>query len=488
MAIVAATMLRPVLLAALTLPIACLSVLIWGADRFAYVDAMELASVWFTFTPAEIKASLQPYGAAIATLMFAVLVLAAWVARSASARPNRRVLGAVLLSGAVLASQGDRDIWSRTWPINLLDTVLAVVQDYDAPGSGNKVRSSPRNSKSGWQARRSNVADVPETYVFVVGESMRADRMHGCGGATEVSKLAPEALLFCDVLSGSDNTVNSVPLLISRYSPGRVQEALRDSTFLKAFEEVGFETFWLGAQERVIAWPDAMNQSYDAYSRLDRDFLVPAMRRAIARPGARKALVLHAYNAHFPYAERYPAATAPFKVDPKDVDASLEARRKAYDNAMDESTRFMNEVIHHLEKLDGEVFLMMTADHGENLADDGRSLLLHALKKPTWWDTKVPGVVWANKAWKLSHPAEWKTLTSNTGSPLMHQDFVPTMLGVARIHFADDRSDFVNFATESPPASRIRWTQSGGGQLVLENQLRAEAGLESAASANANSH
>src|SRR5690606_30603326 len=100
-----------------------------------------------------------------------------------------------------------------------------------------------------------------------------------------------------------------------RDQPGLRERVPHDASVLKAFEAVGFETFWFGVQERSIAWPDAMNQVFEPTPRLDRDALLPLLDAALARPAARKLIVLHAYNAHAPYSDRYRAELAPFRTE-----------------------------------------------------------------------------------------------------------------------------------------------------------------------------
>jgi glucan phosphoethanolaminetransferase (alkaline phosphatase superfamily) len=193
-----------------------------------------------------------------------------------------------------------------------------------------------------------------------------------------------------------------VPLLVSREAPGHAQRVSSDATFLSAFEESGFDSFWLSVQERAIAWPDARNQSFDPGP--DRPTLVPALRKALERAGSHKVVVLHAYNAHSPYVERYERGKGPFAVDAARSKTDPIERRKDYDNAVDASMRFVSDVIDELRRDPGETFLLMTSDHGENLQDDARGLLDHALKRPTLWDTRVPALMWANEAWRRVIP------------------------------------------------------------------------------------
>ena len=150
--------------------------------------------------------------------------------------------------------------------------------------------------------------------MLVIGESLRSDRVPGCGGRAGITAPPPGAVLLCDMLAASSSTHVSVPLLVSRALPGSIDRVPRDGTMLKAFEAVGFQTFWLGVQEHAIAWPDAQNQVFEIRPGLDHDNLLPLLDKVLARPPPRKLIVLHAYGVHAPYGERYRAETAPFRV------------------------------------------------------------------------------------------------------------------------------------------------------------------------------
>jgi glucan phosphoethanolaminetransferase (alkaline phosphatase superfamily) len=254
----------------------------------------------------------------------------------------------------------------------------------------------------------------------------------------------------------------------------------RDATVLRPFEAVGFETFWLSAQERSIAWPDAKNQVYSLASPLDREALLPLLKQALERRATRKLIILHANNAHAPYPSRYRAETAPFTVDATQLQSGILTRQSltawwdAYDNAVDESMRFLHDVVAQVQAQPGQSVVFFTPDHGENLLDDARGLAQHALKFPTLWDTAVPAIVWTNAAWRRENADKWDKLVANRAAPLMHMDVVPTMLGAAGIRYREPRNEPVDL-TARIAAARMRWTQVRAGETVTLEVLRQQA-------------
>jgi glucan phosphoethanolaminetransferase (alkaline phosphatase superfamily) len=213
-----------------------------------------------------------------------------------------------------------------------------------------------------------------------------------------------------------------------------------------------------------------------APERTDRESLLPSLESALAQDAPRKLIVLHAYGAHFSYCDRYDPAIAPFQADCSKLsafpdDATLPEFLRAYDNAVAESLRFVDAVISEVAKAGGSAFVMYTPDHGENLLDDERKLFQHALKDPTYWDTRVPVVMWASDEWRASNSERWERLRANRNAKAMHADLVPTLLHAAGIRYADERQAVVDLGAVSPPADRTRWVMRRLGEKVDGDQL-----------------
>jgi len=456
------------------------------ADLVHSVDALELLAVLPTYRRLEVRQALAPYGFWIAAFLFLLACVAAILWRHAPSLPRAglRTRIALAAAGPGLALVAHAGAWQQTWPVSLGAAAVDASLALDGIGRPNlpDVRANPRDRFDTWGARSDKRPDARETYVLVIGETVRADRVPGCGGRPGITPAPADAILMCDVLAGAGNTHVAVPLLISRELPGAQNRIPREATFLKAFESSGFETFWLSVQERLIAWPDARHTAFEPGAR-DREALMPMFRRALSMPGQRKLIVLHANNAHYPYGTRYHPARAPFPVDRSKVDdkmpstATLDQWWNDYDNAIDETMAFLRDAVELLRTQEGESFLLFTPDHAENMLDDARFLSLHALKSPTLWDTAVPGLAWASDAWRRRQPAAWAMLQQNARRPLMHMDFTPTMLGAARIRYDEPRKEPVDL-TAAPVPPRSRYTHLRAGQAVSLETLRQQAGLE----------
>lgn len=467
----------------LTYPLVVFGIATVSADILRNVNIVELVVESQAYSSTEIVDAISPYRywIALTALIVAALLMLLWKrAPKSSASPY--AVPAVIILGAALIIMVPAMVWVRAWPMNLISVGIA------AANADNETLLSllpfanidPRDHTSSWGGHRAIAPSSHETYVLVIGEAIRSDRLPDCGGRPEVWQHRADALIFCNVISGSSSTHTSVPLLISRDIPGSSARVPGDTSFLNAWQSVGFDTYWISAHDRRTAWPDADHEQYLSGG-LDRKLLIPALDRALAAPSPRKLIVLHAYNAHFLYSQRYDHSSAPFPVR-RDIMGGLPTRATLpewwndYDNAVHESMQFIDAVLKRLDRQPGQAFLLFTPDHGENMLDDDRDLLYHALSFPTRWDVHVPAVIWANTDWRNTFPDKWKLLTDNTQRPLMHMDFVPTLLGAAGIGYTEPRSLPVDL-TKHVVGERKRIVQKRLGEAVDADALKSPAGI-----------
>jgi glucan phosphoethanolaminetransferase (alkaline phosphatase superfamily) len=464
----------------LTAPLVAFGLFSIVAELVRNVDLLDLASQWRTYSATDVESALRPYAAEMALSALIVAALALACCRWCTAPRLRWAAPALMLWIAALTLAQPATLWLRAWPGNALAVAAAgmfrspALTQYIFPYSEN---SNPRDPAASWHGSAMPGLAPVVTVVLVIGESVRADYLRECGGPPQTAALTPGALVACDVSSGSDATHTSVPLLISRDMPGLRERVPADATFLQAMHSAGYDSYWLGVQERFIAWPDSRHAVYRTPG-IDRKVLLPLLEESLGDPAPRKVVVLHAYNAHLPYCARYETAQAPFRLPCPDQsrlpshhdERNLLAWRQSYANAVDESVRFLDSVIARLRQLPGEVFLVYTPDHGENLADDARDLYGHAMRTPSRWDIEVPAVFWANDAWRATHAQGWAQLARNTAAQLMHADIVPTLLAAAGVRYDEPRHDVVNLLASTVPARR-RIVQQGFGHAVYVQTL-----------------
>lgn len=327
-----------------------------------------------------------------------------------------------------LAPWATPELVLRTYPVSLVQPVVLLAAPQPMAAALEPVSVTV-------DAGARNLA---QTYVLVIGESARADRL-GLNGyvrdTTPILGRLPGVVSFPYVRSVSDCTLLAVPALltmadaagIARRRPGEAVPTLFDY-----FGAAGFFTAFVSMHEPALAESIgiradlARNLRYlNPDSPLRDDALLPELRRLLLLPKARKFIVLQLIGSHFEYEQRYPADFAFYRGD-----GTPESERSArYDNSLRYTDWILSQVIETLRGQEGEVVLAYASDHGENLYDDARMRYQHC-GSVTHFDTQPATLFWAAR---LRSPGLWQTLTANREHYIGQEMVGATLLDLAGV-------------------------------------------------------
>ena len=291
---------------------------------------------------------------------------------------------------------------------------------------------------------------VPEVYVMVIGETARACefQIYGYGRPT-TPWLAKEKNLvaFTNVLSQSNTTHKSVPMLMSAASAVDYDRIYREKGIMEAFREAGFHTTFISNQlpnhsfidffgEQADEWKFIKESSKEGKNTPDSEML-SMLSEVLAKKRKKEFIVLHSYGSHFNYRDRYPRSAAFFRPDDAS-EAKPENRAQllnAYDNTIRYTDSFLHGVTETLRKSGAVSAMLYTSDHGENIFDDSRKLFLHASPTPSYFELHVPFLVWTSDSYNSMFPGMRNILTANRNKPVASSaSLFHSMLGIARIN------------------------------------------------------
>ena len=264
-------------------------------------------------------------------------------------------------------------------------------------------------------AKRHHTPSVKEIYVLVIGEASRAASWQLYGYHRETNPRLSQRndiTIFSDVVTQSNTTHKSVPMILSSVHTSQHGELYRRKGLPALFNVAGFTTYFLSCQSPQGAMidhlvSDAHHIIYMDAPRLDMQ-LVNTMRLALAKDNSSKLLfILHCYGSHFSYHQRYPQEFAHFTPD-DDVAIHRKNRemiRNAYDNSIRYTDYLLSEVISTLESQDDAITAMLyCADHGEDLFDGGRNRFLHASPTATCYQLHVASLAWFSPHYSNHYP------------------------------------------------------------------------------------
>lgn len=285
---------------------------------------------------------------------------------------------------------------------------------------------------------------------MVVGETSRACNwalygyeretnpgLSGIGGLTA----------FSHVLTESNTTHKSVPMLLSPVSASSFDSIYYQKGIITAFKEAGYQTAFFSNQRYNHSFIDFFGKEADTYDFIKEDVgdsnynpsddeLLKLVAKELGKGVSRQFIVLHTYGSHFNYKERYPVEQAFFLPD-MPVDAEVKYKDNlinAYDNSIRYTDNFLVRLIDMLQEQHVNSALIYTSDHGEDIFDDNRHLFLHASPVPSYYQIHVPFFIWMSENYRQRYPSLLEAAQANRQKNVSSSaSFFQTMLEIGGV-------------------------------------------------------
>lgn len=296
-----------------------------------------------------------------------------------------------------------------------------------------------------FHARATHPSDKREIYVMVVGETSRALNwsLYGYQRDTNPQLSKVQGLTaFCHVLTESNTTHKSVPMLLSPVNACNFDSIYHQKGIITAFKEAGYQTAFFSNQRYNHSFIDFFGMEADTYDFIKEDSLdssynpsddelLKLVATELAKGVSKQFIVLHTYGSHFNYRERYPTNFASFIPD-FPVDAEVKYKDNlvnAYDNSIRYTDDFLVRLIGMLQEQQADAAMLYTSDHGEDIFDDTRHLFLHASPVPSYYQIHVPFLVWMSDSYREAYPSLLKAAQANKQKNISSSvSFFQTML------------------------------------------------------------
>ena len=240
-------------------------------------------------------------------------------------RERRRawvVLGAGLVSlGAAFLLDKKYEMTSDLYPVNVCYNVVLAVER-----NARTLDYEETSKDFTFNAAATHPTEDREIYVLVVGETSRALNWSLYGYDRETNPKLSEVsglTAFTNVLTQSNTTHKSVPMLMSAVSAENFDSIYHQKGIITAFKEAGFKTAFFSNQRYNNSFIDFFGKEADhcdfikedsltAGQNLSDDYLLALVQEELAKGNRKQFIVLHTYGSHFNYRERYPAEAAFF--------------------------------------------------------------------------------------------------------------------------------------------------------------------------------
>lgn len=233
-----------------------------------------------------------------------------------------------------------------------------------------------------------------DTYVLIVGESVRVDNMslYGYTRSTtpQVEAQRKQIKLFNQAISGAPYTALSVPLSLTADSVLSHDIHNYPDNIINMANQAGFQTFWLSSQSAfrqngTAVTCIAMRAMETVYVRGFDELLLPHLSQALQQKTQQKKLiVLHLNGSHEPACSAYPQSSAVFQPQ-DDQDA-------CYDNSIHYTDSLLGQVFELLK--DRRASVMYFADHGLERDPTKKNVYFHGGREASQQAYHVPMFIW----------------------------------------------------------------------------------------------
>lgn len=353
----------------------------------------------------------------------------------------------------------DEETYIRTWPFGLVLRAndFWIERDYLA-------KLSEKSRAFRFQAHLDGNPETPQTIIMVIGESSRFDRWSLNGYERETNPLLKKEsnlVSFSDVVTAVSATRLSVPIIVSRKPAAQSLKAgFSEKSFLTAFKEAGFKTYWLSNQmsfgqfdtpTSVFAKEADVTQflnlgGFTNNSNLDEVLLEP-MANAMRDAAPKKLIVLHTLGNHWNYSHRHPQSFDHWKpslygvVNPAYTDLkNKQALNNSYDNSILYTDWILSEVIQKLKTSSQITSLFYISDHGQTLYDGTCNLAFHGHN--TQYEFHVPAFMWYSDAYQEHFPDKIVQLRLHQKAKLSTENVFHSLLDMANIRYPDEKLEW----------------------------------------------
>ena len=354
------------------------------------------------------------------------------------------IVGLISL-GAAYGLDKRYELKSDLYPANVCYNVMLAFQ------RNTQTRTYHQTSMNfTFNARASHPEDKREIYIMVVGETSRALNwsLYDYKRETNPKLSNMEGITaFCHVLTESNTTHKSVPMLLSSVSASNFDSIYYQKSIITAFKEAGFQTAFFSNQRYNHSFIDFFGMEADTYDFIKEDSddskynpsddeLLKLVEQELKNGNQKQFIVLHTYGSHFNYRERYPENHAFFLPDfPVDAEVKYKDNlMNAYDNSIRYTDDFLARIINLLKEQEVDATMLYTSDHGEDIFDDNRHLFLHASPVPSYYQLHVPFLLWTSESYQKSYPEIQRAALMNRQKNISSSaSFFQTMMELAGI-------------------------------------------------------
>lgn len=292
------------------------------------------------------------------------------------------------------------------------------------------------------------------TVVLIIGESHSRNHMslyhYPRNTNPSLSKIAPELLIFDNVISSAQTTILSLQRMLSFATINNPKPLYTEPSLLEIFSAAGYKTYWISNQQvsgRHDTWSKMYGQKANTHYFINStnswlhysfdEHILPYFEQALADSAKNKLIVLHLIGSHERYDRRYPSSfdffttEKPLPQSYSNIDDDTKAIINQYDNSILYNDFILSECIKKLKTHHSSSCMLYIADHGEAVCEES-DYNGHNESTCSKYMVEVPFIYWE----KNNNTETRKKLKDYTHRPFQSDQLLNSILDIAQIRTA----------------------------------------------------
>ena len=315
-----------------------------------------------------------------------------------------------------------------------------------------------------------------ESYVLVIGESLRYDNLSLAGyhrNTTPLLGSLEDLTLFSDYYSSANLTMFSVPQIITRATADNFMLNYKEKSIIKPFQECGFKAFVICAGNLLCEKSSSyLIDGCDGVFAFgaDGDAKIAGVVDSLVAIYPKTFFVIQFKGNHGPYNNfgQEHNAYRPNPVYDKVPWTNHEAMVNAYDNTVLFTDYNVYHIIKAIDKPGYQSAFLMVSDHGADydtgVSDHGGNC------NPRRAEYHVPLIVWNSKEWGDKYPQKKANLLSNKNKPVNSDNVFYSVCDMADITIDKkySKSELSVFAKKLKPHERKLLVPDGKNYIIVK--------------------
>ena len=315
-----------------------------------------------------------------------------------------------------------------------------------------------------------------ESYVLVIGESLRYDNLSLAGyhrNTTPLLGSLEDLTLFSDYYSSANLTMFSVPQIITRATADNFMLNYKEKSIIKPFQECGFKAFAICAGNLLCEKSSSyLIDGCDGVFAFgaDGDAKIAGVVDSLVAIYPKTFFVIQFKGNHGPY-DNFGQEHNVYRPNPvydKVPWTNHEAMVNAYDNTVLFTDYNVYHIIKAIDKPGYQSAFLMVSDHGADydtgVSDHGGNC------NPRKAEYHVPLIVWNSKVWGDKYPQKKANLLSNKNKPVNSDNVFYSVCDMADITIDKKYSkpEWSVFAKNLKPHERKLLVPDGKNYIIVE--------------------